>query len=302
MGQIKNIKLHIVTDIKMIPSRFYIKKSLVSIEEDEYNEFKGHRSISIEELPPWCFQPNSDRRTRKPVSRTLNAFLNSGRGGTLYLGIIDEGVVKGFYLTEYQKDHVRVAIKDVFSRYQPKVDDDKYEVNFVPVLEKHESIEDVVSQISEEQKSHSVEDQVKSHLLRTYDFCWCDQNLAERIDSDKRPRDYIIEIKIQRQKTSFNYFSDGSFKADLPITYMGEEGKCFFRTSASCKEYSLQSCKELAVQQLKDIYTPIIKALRRDLDSLQDDLDSSDSSGEEKKTYEVRKFNEDNVCKEVRDY
>ena len=35
-------------------------------------------------------------------NRSLAAFLNSGRGGTAYLGIIDEGVVKGLYLTEYQ--------------------------------------------------------------------------------------------------------------------------------------------------------------------------------------------------------
>ena len=36
------------------------------------------------------------------VFRALAAFLNSARGGTVYLGIIDEGVVKGLYLTEYQ--------------------------------------------------------------------------------------------------------------------------------------------------------------------------------------------------------
>ena len=41
-----------------------------------------------------------------PVSRSLAAFLNSARGGTVYLGIIDEGVVKGLYLTEYQVNHV----------------------------------------------------------------------------------------------------------------------------------------------------------------------------------------------------
>lgn len=49
--------------------RYYERKSLVTLEEDEYHEFKGHRSIAVEELPPWCFLPGSTKRSRKPASR-----------------------------------------------------------------------------------------------------------------------------------------------------------------------------------------------------------------------------------------
>ena len=34
--------------------------------------------------------------------RAINAFLNTGNGGTVYLGIVDDGVVKGIRLSQYQ--------------------------------------------------------------------------------------------------------------------------------------------------------------------------------------------------------
>ena len=34
--------------------------------------------------------------------RNINGFLNTGKGGTIYLGIVDDGKVKGLLLTQYQ--------------------------------------------------------------------------------------------------------------------------------------------------------------------------------------------------------
>ena len=34
--------------------------------------------------------------------RNINAFLNTGKGGTIYLGIVDDGKVKGLFMTQYQ--------------------------------------------------------------------------------------------------------------------------------------------------------------------------------------------------------
>ena len=293
----------------MSAKRFYIKKSLINAEEDEYNEFKGHRSIGIEDLPPWCFQPNSNRRTRKPASRTINAFLNSGRGGTLYLGIIDEGVVKGFYLTEFQKDHIIVAIKDLLSRYEPKVNEDRYEIEFVPIFEKDEKKNNRVDQQYENIENRCVEKHLKPHLLRTYDFCWCDKDLARRIDENIRPQDYVVEIKIHKQKTTFNIYSDISFKVALPITYQNEEGVCFFRKSASCKEYSLKACQELALQQLRDIYEPVMLAMRNELEYLLVQVDETKIHNAKPAELMNTKVNEtrmqcngNNVCKEISDY
>lgn len=34
--------------------------------------------------------------------RNINGFLNTGKGGTIYLGIVDDGRVKGLQMTQYQ--------------------------------------------------------------------------------------------------------------------------------------------------------------------------------------------------------
>ena len=34
--------------------------------------------------------------------RNINGFLNTGKGGTVYLGIVDDGRVKGLHMTQYQ--------------------------------------------------------------------------------------------------------------------------------------------------------------------------------------------------------
>ena len=34
--------------------------------------------------------------------RNINGFLNTGKGGTVYLGIVDDGKVKGLHMTQYQ--------------------------------------------------------------------------------------------------------------------------------------------------------------------------------------------------------
>lgn len=243
----------------------YERKALVPFEEDEYHEFKGHRSLAIEELPPWCYHPQSTRRSRKAASRAIAAFFNSGRGGTVYLGIIDEGVVKGIYLTEFQKDHVLVSLKDLFSRYRPVVTEDKYEVTFVPVFGK-DCPQNI---IKPELNLETAQKHLKAHLLRTYDFCWCDQELGTRIDNDEKTQDYVVEIKIHPQKGTFQVFDDSSFKAVLPVVYENEEGKCFFRKSASCVEYTVEMVKELAREQIKDMYDPILQSLRQQVNDVK---------------------------------
>jgi hypothetical protein len=50
-----------------LKDRRYIRGELVGIEEDQTHEFKGHRNISIDEIPPWCISDNN--RTRNAISR-----------------------------------------------------------------------------------------------------------------------------------------------------------------------------------------------------------------------------------------
>ncbi|XP_066935674.1 schlafen-like protein 2 [Clytia hemisphaerica] len=251
--------------------KYYIRKSLVSVEEDEYNEFKGHRNFSVEELPPWCFHRNSDRRSRKAASRALNAFLNSGRGGTVYLGIIDEGVVKGFYLTEYQKDHVTLSLEDLFSRYQPPVTPEKYEVRFVPIFGPSEERD--FSCMERTIDKQTISNHLKAHLLRTHDFCWCDKDLAQRIEDGEKQRDYVVEVHVFPQRPSFKMNASGEYKAELSTVYVNEENKCYFRKSACCAVYSTDDIIELTKHQVCEVYTPIIDRLRGEIERLAYDSD-----------------------------
>ncbi|KAJ7374918.1 hypothetical protein OS493_005276 [Desmophyllum pertusum] len=95
----------------------------------------GKENITVEELPPWCYYPGTDRRSRKAVSRNINGFLNTGKGGTIYLGIVDDGRVKGLQMTQYQRDHVRISVKDALSRYTPAVPEEFYKVEIIPIID-----------------------------------------------------------------------------------------------------------------------------------------------------------------------
>ena len=51
----------------------YIEGSSIGLEEDTMIEFKNHKSISFEEVPP-------DKIGIQPVSNTICGFLNQGKG------------------------------------------------------------------------------------------------------------------------------------------------------------------------------------------------------------------------------
>ena len=97
----------------MVRDRQYVRHEVVPMEEDMMEEFKGHRTVSMENENPKHFNPNnvrSEGRTRQSWSKYLAGFINSGRGGTLYAGILDNGAVAGIALSLYQVEHVRVAL------------------------------------------------------------------------------------------------------------------------------------------------------------------------------------------------
>jgi len=48
---------------------YYVCGSIVPFDEDVTHEFKGHKNLSEEEIPPWTQIANTDRRTRGPVSK-----------------------------------------------------------------------------------------------------------------------------------------------------------------------------------------------------------------------------------------
>lgn len=69
------------------------------------------------------------------ASRNLCGFLNTGCGGTVYIGILDGGRIKGVRLTRYQQDHLLLSLQDAMKAFRPPVPHFMYNAEFVPVLE-----------------------------------------------------------------------------------------------------------------------------------------------------------------------
>ena len=123
----------------------YVRGEIVPFEEDLQHEFKGHRTIAIDNrlintgLDGWGSGPVGEySNTRQHWSKYLCGMINTGVGGTLYGGIQDSGLVTGFMLSHYQKDHVLTQLQDVFDRFDPPVSSDKYNVRFVPIVDEGE--------------------------------------------------------------------------------------------------------------------------------------------------------------------
>ena len=121
----------------------YVRGKTVPFEEDLYHEFKGHRTIGIENrmINNGMFgngPVGEYSNTRQQWSKYLCGMMNNGVGGTLYGGIQDDGLVTGFMLSQYQKEHVLIQLQDVFERFDPPVFSDKYSVRFVPIVDEGE--------------------------------------------------------------------------------------------------------------------------------------------------------------------
>ena len=54
---------------KAMPRRVYVLESVLPFGEDSRHEFKGHRYLSVEELPKSSFIPGTLRRSKKAISR-----------------------------------------------------------------------------------------------------------------------------------------------------------------------------------------------------------------------------------------
>ena len=62
-------------EAKLKPSRsgrYYIRGETAPFEEDMVHEFKGHRNLCVEELPPWTRASETERASRQAISRYMN--------------------------------------------------------------------------------------------------------------------------------------------------------------------------------------------------------------------------------------
>lgn len=73
-------------------------------------------------------------------SRNINGFLNSGKKGTILIGVLDTGKVEGIPMSTLQKDHLLVCVEDCLRRFRPSVPEGLVKIAFVPVVNNVEEI------------------------------------------------------------------------------------------------------------------------------------------------------------------
>lgn len=252
---------------------YYKNGSIMPFEEDAYHEFKGHRDISVEDLPPWTQErrTSSDRASRRAVSRALNGFLNTGRGGTCYLGVTDKGVVHGLKLTGYQKDHVVGDLDDLMNRYNPPVKRHRYKVRFVPVVDQDATEAEILQQSQNDGDLSVLEERQRPHQFRSHKYCWCDKDLRAQYNCGIIPTDYVIEISIKPWDSLDPRNHDdgcGSFSCLHPY-HEDEEGHLYFRRQASLARYTMTEMAMLTKQEARERCEETIKRLREEISALK---------------------------------
>ncbi|CAH1792835.1 unnamed protein product [Owenia fusiformis] len=251
----------------IVARRYYVKHSIVPFEEDATHEFKGHANICIEDIPNYCVNAGaSSKRSRQPISKTLNGFINTGEGGTVYCGILDSGSVKGIKLIQYKKDHYVASVDDCMGRFNPPVDKSRYEVRFIPVVEPNSSQAEISAICSyDSRKGVSLESRRREHLLRSQNYCWCDKESIALFNNNVIAPSYIIEICIKPWAECASMKNSSSLVNILSPYHEDEEGLCYFRRQASVVQYSLCEMIQFTRQDVQDYFKEKIKKLEEQL-------------------------------------
>ncbi|XP_052815539.1 uncharacterized protein LOC128242431 [Mya arenaria] len=268
--------VHIETKMSM-SSKFYVRNQLVDCEEDFTHEFKGHKNICREDLPPWTQEKgNTDKASRRAVSRNLNAFLNTGKGGTVYLGVIDSGHVKGLQLSQYQKEHIIGSVRDVMSRYNPPVKRHRYKVRFTPVFNNQEEGKEIVNNMCKEQMDPALLE--RPHEFRSSNYCWCDNDNVMQYNAGILLQDYVIEISIRPWDPAdpLNAEEGCGQLANIHPIHDDEEGNCYFRRQASIVKYTMTELAQLTRHEVQAECQNRINILKKEIAALQQKVGASE--------------------------
>ena len=115
-SQVKNFNIHKAKTSNDIPlmtdSKIYLFGERVDINENRQNEFKCFRShFNLEEL----------------IEKYVCSFLNS-KGGTLYLGINDDGIACGVRMDRKSLDDLSITFDRKLKGFSPPVRADQYSI------------------------------------------------------------------------------------------------------------------------------------------------------------------------------
>ena len=57
----------------------------------------------------------------------------------MYLGVTDAGIVEGFLMSQFQREHFLLALRDLLAAFQPAVPEKFISARFVPVVDQDET-------------------------------------------------------------------------------------------------------------------------------------------------------------------
>lgn len=238
--------------------------------EDMTHEFKGHLNLRHEEIQSICYEGTS-KPTRKRISMVLNAFLNTGLGGTVYLGVLDSGTIEGMYFTQYRKDHLQLALDDVMQNYVPPVEKHRYSLTFVPVIAPNVS-EDTKERIINYDSATEVnaDMRTKDHKLRSSTHCWCHTDLIVGFNRGIIPANYIAEIFIK----PWDALDERNVNGILPPhniqpLHLDEQGEVYFRKAAGVKRYPRREIPNISKSIISSHFKKEIESLQKKLKSLE---------------------------------
>lgn len=267
IGRMPTVEL-IENDQKVV-KRYYISGDHVGFDEDTTHEYKGHVNFSYDQVPQWAKDTEYDRASRQPVSRVVNGFLNTGCGGTICLGVKDEGTAFGIYLTGYKMDHIMRNLEDLMSRYRPQVAPHRYSLEFVPVVNSSMSDDEIKKAVAfDPSSSTDTHRRLQAHQLRTSAYCWCDKDLQAQCNVGYLPLQYVIEVHIMPwdSKDPRNTNAVGVMKAQ-PI-HEDECGNVYIRRGSCTTLLKIEEIQKYAKQLVERHYGEIAKELNAEKEKL----------------------------------
>lgn len=256
--------------------RHYRKGHQVTHREDMTHEYKGHRCISVYDLPAHMTtsDPGADlRRTKSAVSASVCGMLNTGFGGTVYLGVDDGGRVVGLPLTSQQQHHVLASLSWTLFRFTPAVHPDRYCVNFIPVLAPPRPEAPPPMPAPSVVGGGAGGGVGAAHHVATPRPCWCDREARRHVTA---PPEWVVEIHLRPWDLS----SQERFPLPpqeppkpplppLPPLHLTEANVCYYRHGARQITLSLDDIRRLLAHRTHRYYTRRLAALRTYLGELQ---------------------------------
>jgi hypothetical protein len=107
---------------------FFIKNEKLLFDEDEEIEYKNYVNLTT-----------LTNDLSEILKKAICGFLNN-KGGRIYLGVSDDKIVKGNYLTDKEQDVVKNYLVNLTSAFYPRCKRDKIRIDYIPVKENEEFI------------------------------------------------------------------------------------------------------------------------------------------------------------------